>query len=169
MVAKRSAIGDELSRLEEDLLYTEKAHFESAEVWGRVHLWLGLVVTVASGLAAATIIKQTAPVVPGVLALISTVGGALITFVKPDETAQTHLGCGRAMGALRVRVRQVRLIELANVRPEEVLTLYQDVRSLSEEKAEVDSAAPHLPNWAFKRAQRKIQAGHFTHDPTARA
>src|SRR5699024_5752245 len=48
----RNAVEDELKRLEEDILYTEKGHFSASNEHGRIHLALGLLATITSAVAA---------------------------------------------------------------------------------------------------------------------
>ena len=104
----RTAISAELQKLEEDMLYTEKAHFVAAEELSAIHLWVGLIATVT----AATIVARNSPVLPGSLALVAALASAMITFVKPDEKAAQHLAAARSLGAIRVLARQHRELDL---------------------------------------------------------
>lgn len=150
---------DELARLQEDILYTEKAHFAAADRARLAHLSLGIVATVSSAAAAAAIVGDTGPTLPAVLALVGTLASALLTFLKPEQVAQQHLAAGRHLGAIRVQARQVATLDLGRVDDARPL-----VRDLAEQKAAVDRAAPGVGNRAFKRGRKKISSGDFDHD-----
>lgn len=150
---------DELARLQEDILYTEKAHFAAADRASLAHLSLGIVATVSSAAAAAAIVGDTGPTLPAVLALVGTLASALLTFLKPEQVAQQHLAAGRDLGAIRVQARQVANLDLGRVGDARPL-----VRDLAEQKAAVDRAAPGVGNRAFERSRKKISSGDFDHD-----
>jgi hypothetical protein len=152
----------EIERLEEDVLYTEKAHFSAAATLQKVHIRLGVFGTVAAAASAATILAESSPWVSGLLALVASISTAILTFVKPEERATQHLQAGRALGALRVRMRQFRsLHNLDGMDPQEVR---ESVVSLSQEKATVDAGAPAVSDRAFKSGRRAIDKGLFKHD-----
>jgi hypothetical protein len=150
---------DELARLQEDILYTEKAHFAAADRARLAHLSLGIVATVSSAAAAATIVGDTGPTLPAVLALVGTLASALLTFLKPEQVAQQHLAAGRDLGAIRVQARQVANLDLGRVDDARPV-----IRDLAEQKAAVDRAAPGVGNRAFERGRKKISSGDFDHD-----
>lgn len=164
MADVRKAVDDELRRLEEDILYTEKGHFAASDEHSRVHLGLGLLATITAAVAATTIIGKSDPWIPGVLALIAAVASAVLTFVKPDERAAQHLQSGRALAALRVRIRQTRTIDLAADGVVNAAAWKAAIEDLTTQKSDVDSAAPPVSDRFFKKAQQKIQAGNFGHD-----
>ena len=164
MTDVRQPVEDELNRLEEDILYTEKGHFAASSEHGRVHLILGLLATITSAIAATTIIGKSDPWIPGILALIAAVASAVLTFVKPDERAAQHLQSGRALGALRVRIRQTRAIELPADNAVDAATWKATIEDLTTQKADIDSAAPPVSDRIFKKAQQKIRQGDFKHD-----
>ena len=97
---------DELRRIEEDLLYTEKSHFQAAQIQGRIHLILGLCATATAATAAASIVASGPVWIGGVSSLVSAVAAAVLTFTKPEERAQQHHAAGNQLGALRVRSRK---------------------------------------------------------------
>lgn len=107
-----SAICGELLKMEEDMLYTEKAHFVAAEELQRVNLVVGLVATVAAAASVASIVASGPKVISGVLALVAAIASATMTFVRPDEKAAQHLSAAKALGVARVKARQYRGIDL---------------------------------------------------------
>lgn len=165
----RAQIVRELQALEEDLLWTEKAHFATATHYGRLHLLLGLTATIAATVAAATLVAQTTPAVPGIAALVAALASGLVTFLKPQDTERRHLDAGRRLGALRVRTRQAIALDLD---PDHGLPLdawRALAASLARDKAVADAENPETSNRAFDAARRKIDAGNFDHTPSGTA
>jgi len=163
----RARILRELQALEEDLLWTEKAHFATATHYARLHLILGLTATVAATVAAATVVAQTTPIIPGIAALIAALASGLVTFLKPQDTERRHLDAGRRLGALRVRTRQAIALDLD---PDHGLALdawRELAASLARDKVAADAENPGTSNRAFAAARRKIDAGNFDHTPAS--
>lgn len=159
-------VRDELSRLEEDILYTEKAHFAASDALGRIHLWLGLAATGASAVGATTIIGDAPDLHSGVLALVAAKAAAVLTFMKPEERARQHLQVGRSLAGLRVQIRQTKAIDLAV--PEAPATDWRGfVADLSTERAGIVEAAPAISDRVLARTRKRIQSGDFIHDKVA--
>lgn len=164
----RLAIARELLALEEDLLYTEKAHFAAAEELQRVHLLLGLTATLSAAVSVASVVTEAGPLWSGIPALVASLASAVLTFVKPDEKAAQHLGAGRSLGQIRVRSRQHRELGLQEqATPPNPKRWRGYVDEIGKAKAETDQSAPATSNRHFRKAQAKIQAGHFVHDSAA--
>ena len=157
-------MADELKSIQEDLLWTEKAHFATAASYARLHLTLGILATVAASVAAATVISENSPAVAVSAAVISAIASAVVTFLKPQEAEQRYLSAGRQLGALRVRVRHVIHLDLHSDQSEEPEVWRAKVKELAEDKAKIDAESPGTSNRAFRTARKKIQAGHFDHD-----
>lgn len=146
-------IRDEIARLEEDIVYTEKAHFWASERLQHSHYWLGGTAAVSSAGSVATILADQ-PLAAGSLGLVAAVSSGVLTLVKPEERASQHLQSGRALNALRVRLRQARTIGNPDA---------QTVADFSDGKAMIDGSAPGLTKRAFNGARVKIENGDFTH------
>jgi hypothetical protein len=159
----REVIAKELRRMQEDLLYTEKAHFGAAQSHGRTHLVLGLLSTSGAAVAAGGIIAEEHQAIAGVAALVAAVASAVLTFRKPEEAAQQHLGAGRDLGSLRVQVRQHLALDLHPDSPLDPAAWRAVIKSISDNKAALDRSAPPLTDAAFQRARRKIEGGDFEH------
>lgn len=157
------AIARELEHLQEDLLFTEKAHFTAASRARRTHLVLGSVAAVASGTSAASIVAQTQPLLSGSLALLGSITAVLLTFLKPEQASQQHLNAGRELAAIRVQARQVRELDVREGADSSALR--RRVARLADQKADADRAAPTISDRDFERARRKIQSGVFQHAP----
>lgn len=159
----RAAATQELQALQEDLLWTEKAHFASAEALSRCNLWVGVTSTVAASVAAATVLADSAPAVTGVAALVAAIASGLLTFLKPKDAQERHLRAGRRMNALRVQIRQALRLDLSPALSPNPESLRDLARVFAAEKAQIDAEAPATSNRAFGSARKKIEAGHFQH------
>lgn len=93
---------------------TEKANLASAEVLARCNLWVGVRLTVAASIAAATVLTEAAPAVTGVAALTAAIASGLLTFLKPKDAQERHLRAGRRMNALQVQIRQALRLDLSS-------------------------------------------------------
>lgn len=160
----RDQVSAELEAMQQDLLWTEKAHFETAAHYARLHLWLGITATVAAAFAAASVIADAVPVVSGSAAVLAAIASSIVTFLKPQDTEQKHLTAGRRLGALRVKVRQALTLDLHPGQPEQGDAWRRLASTLAEEKGKIDADAPGTSNRAFRAARAKIEAGHFQHD-----
>lgn len=164
-MAHRDEILEELRKLFIDIEYTEKAHFAAAEHLRALHYVLGAIAAVTSAAASAAIVKSSENV-GAVLALISALAAALLTFVKPQSLAEQHVACGRELGDLKRRVDQCRALD---GNPESGRTdaeLRANVADFTAEKHAMHQGAPTTGPIAFRRAQQKIDAGHFDHGVT---
>jgi hypothetical protein len=163
MSSLRNEVVAEFKRLEEDLLYTEKAHFAAAEHFKMLHYLLGGVAAVASAATAASVLDERSKLAT-VLSLVAAVAAALITFVKPEATATRHVEAARQLGDLRFRIRQARLLDAH----EESSVSTDDMRALARgftaEKQALLADAPTTSSFAFWRGKRKIEKGHFDYE-----
>jgi hypothetical protein len=151
----------ELLQLQDDIMYTEKTHLASAERYQRVHWLLGVAATVTSTAAAATIVTNSSQALAGVLALVAAILAAVLTFMAPEKRAEQHLGAGRQLGALRVRVRQALNLDIPRSSYEDIRKVLTDVAM---EKAAMDAASPGTTERNFDVARRKIKGGIFRRD-----
>jgi len=156
-----AAAHEELLQLIDELLYTEKTHLAAAERFSRVHLGLGLTATILATAATATSIARWSVVATALIALSAALVSAVLTFIKPERTAEQHLGAGRQLAALRVRSRQVLTLDLGRISEAEVR---RSIRELAREKAAVDSASPGTTEKDFSVARQKIARGDFERD-----
>lgn len=160
MVDNSMAI-EELKQLQDDMLYTEKGHFAAAQAYGRTHLLLGLLATGASAISGATIISSLSKTAAGLLALLAALAAGLVTFLKPDQTAQRHTAAGQQLGTLRVEARQIMRLDVSHTDPTDVR---EKIRNIAARKSKIDATAPQVSDAAFKRARSKIKEGLFERD-----
>lgn len=89
----KTTIRAELTRIEEDCVYSGKAQFNAGVRWGRYHLWLGVPSVILSALAGTAFFKGE-PEIAGAMSTIVTILTALMTFLKPSERASSHKSSG---------------------------------------------------------------------------
>jgi conjugal transfer/entry exclusion protein len=151
----------ELLQLQEDVFYTEKTHLASAEQYQRVHWFLGVAATATSTAAAATIVTNLSETLAGLLTLVAAILAAVLTFMAPEKRAEQHLGAGRQLGALRVRLRQALNLDIPRSPYADIRKVLTDVAT---EKAAIDAASPGTTERHFDVARRKIKGGVFKLD-----
>lgn len=159
MSLRREVIA-EFERLEEDLLFTEKAHFAAAEHFRALHYVLGMTAAVASAATAASALDDRSKLAAG-LSIVATVAAALFTFLKPEATAARHVGAARQLGDLRFRIRQARLLDAHEGSMLDDSQLRELARAFTAEKQALLKDAPTTSPFAFWRGSRKIESGHF--------
>jgi hypothetical protein len=159
----RTALSQELQRLQTDILYTEKSHFAAAEARRWTQLGLGICSTIGSTLAAATIIAAQVPVVGGIGAVSAAICSGLLLFTKPEEIARQHYVAATGLGALRVQVRQAAELDVKKLPASRMPELRDRITEFARTKAELDERAPGISALAFMRASRKIKRGDFSY------
>ena len=159
--SSKAAIREELLQMQDDLMYTEKTHFASAEYYRGIHRTLGIITTVLSTAAAATIVTKLGEALAGVLSLFAAIMAAVLTFMSPEKSAEQHLSAGRQLGALRVKLRQVIALDLATLPVRDLRRLASD---LAAEKAAIDGASPGTTARHFATARGRIKGGLFERD-----
>lgn len=160
LMTLRGEVVAEFQRLEEDLLYTEKAHFAAAEHFRVLHYLLGVTAAVASGATAASAFNDRSKLAAG-LSIVAAIAAALVTFLKPEATATRHLDAARQLGDLKFRIRQARVLDAHIDSPLGDDQLRELARTFTAEKQALLADTPTVGPFAFWRASRKIESGHF--------
>ena len=151
----------EAERLEEDVLWAEKSHFMISTVWSRVHYWLGLPNTLFAALAGVSAINSY-EILAALLAVITAILAALLTFLDPESRASAHKNAGAKHNALRGKLRRLRLIELMAAQSE--VEVKQQLDVLAQEKASLTSESPHTGGFAYKLARRSIERNQHKYE-----
>src|SRR5688572_12946023 len=94
----------EAQRIQEDALYFSKSHLEESRRLRWVHLAVGIPAAATAGLAGVSAISNQ-PVAAVLLATISAVASALLTFLNPKENAAAHHAASTAFKDLFNRAR----------------------------------------------------------------
>lgn len=155
-----AALRREALRLEEDVLYSSKGHFNAEDAWVRRHYLLGIPATILAAAAAATVFKSQ-PEVASICALLASLLTGLMTFLKPNERAAMHRAAAGQYLALRNDARFFREIDL--LQSERPTELPDRLRVLSAARNELNQKSPSIPRQAFLAARRGIVEGEATH------
>ena len=164
----KDAVVAEFERLEEDLLYTEKAQFAASEHFKALHYVLGGIAAVASALTAASALNDR-PKLAAALSIGAAIAAALVTVLKPEATAAHNVESARKLGDLRFRIRQARLLDAHD----DSLLAHSELRELAAsftaEKQKLLADAPTTGPIAFRRARRRIEKGRYEYETDAGA
>jgi hypothetical protein len=159
----RAEIILEAKRLEETTLFSMKGHHCAARGWSQRNLWLGLPSVVISATVGAAAFSQAAKdywwlgVIAGVLSTAVSVLTGINTFLNPNERENAHLTAAHAFDKLNNDARLFWSIECWQGEPDEVLTA--KLRTLVERKNELNANSPQIPDWAYEKAKKGIEAG----------
>lgn len=154
------SLTEEVQQLADEVLYTEKTHLAAAERKSRVHLVLGLLASVASAAAAASILVDVKPVT-GSLALIAAVASGIVTFMKSDSTASQHLAAGRQLAGLRVKLRHLLKLDIGRLPDDEVRA---NIEQLATSKGDIDLSSPPTVRRDYDLASERIKSGIYNRD-----
>lgn len=146
----------EAKRIEESTLYSAKGHFAAAQFWSDFHLWIGIPAAIIAGISAASALADI-NIVAGILSIIVAGLSAVTTFLNPNEKASVHLNSGNNYDALQNKVRIFWTIDCWRENSEQVLT--EKLKDLSEEKNKLNRACPQIPQWAYNKGKKGIDAG----------
>ncbi|SHG25629.1 SLATT domain-containing protein [Bradyrhizobium erythrophlei] len=158
-----SQIINEAKRLEESTLYSMKGHHCAAARWKKGNLWLGLPSVIISGLVGATAFTKAAQQEPwigilaGALAIFVAILSGITTFLNPNDKEAGHLSAGHAYDKLNNDARFFHSIVCWQGETEEVLTA--KLRNLIDEKDKLNANSPQIPDWAYNKAKKGIEAG----------
>lgn len=97
----------------------------------------------------------------GLLALGAAIVSGVLTFIKPERTAEQHLAAGRQLAVLRVRAREVLGLDLPQLSSGK---LRKAIDEIAAKKAAIDAAAPGPRGSGYNAARNKITKGTFDRD-----
>lgn len=158
---RRSAIEAELRRLEEGAKYSGQMQFELTKQWRRVNLLLGLPASVLAGISGAAALVSTAGRVPaGILALIASGCGVILTTINASQRMNQAAAAGNAYLEIQTAARQAREIDLPHSSVDEAR---QALAELTARRDEQNKTAEPPNTRAYKRAQRNINGGGQTY------
>lgn len=156
----RSAIRNELLRMEEDCTYSGKAHFNACARWNWWHYFFGIPAVVLAALASGAFFKDYS-IVAGVLTSVVAIMTALMTFLKPAERAAGHKNSGDQYLALRNDARVFRTIQLDRTETQEAVAM---VSSLTTRRNELNAASTPASKGDFQIARKGIEEGEARHE-----
>ncbi len=157
---QRPAIDAELQRIEEDCIYSGKAHFNAGIRWATYHYWLGIPAVIMSALASLAFFKDY-PEVAGVISGIVAILTSLITFLKPSERSFSHKNSGDQYLSLRNDARVFREIKLPATPDEQ--TAIDGLDEFTKRRNELNQASAQFSRKDFETACNGINAGEAAH------
>ncbi|GFH63129.1 MAG: hypothetical protein ZNDK_0900 [Candidatus Desulfovibrio kirbyi] len=154
------ALRREAERLEEDVTYSSKSHFNAANIWENTTYGLGIPSTILAALAGAALIKNY-PEWASACAMFASLLTGLMTFLKPNERAVIHREVGGRFLTLRNDARFFREFEL--LQTERINELSDKLKELLTARNELNQKSPSIPRWAFLAARKGIEEGEATY------
>lgn len=152
----KAKMQEEAKRIENDVHYSAKGHYEEANYWSGLHLLLGVPITIFSAIAGASALApfDNHAVFAGFLAIIAATLSGIMTFLHPDKKATTHQSAGSKYTTLRNRVRTFSGLRLYVEESEQ--ELLEELKSLAAQRDELNEASLPISDRAFKIARKRI-------------
>lgn len=149
----------ELHRIEEDLLYTEKANFQMCNLWIALYWVLGIPSAVTGALAGLSATEIWLAGYAPLLAFLAAVLSSLTTVINPNQRATASHLAGVRFSDLRNRARRARTLYLSSMSSVEIK---ECIESIAKDKVEILSQTPHTGGLAYRLAKRSIEK-HRSH------
>ncbi|WP_329249165.1 SLATT domain-containing protein [Streptomyces sp. NBC_01478] len=159
--ARRSAIVDELRRLEESAMYSAQMQFETAKYWRGVHLMMGIPTSLLAAVAGTTaLVESTGRIAAGILALVSAGLGAVMTTVNAPQRMAHATTCANTYLEVQTAARQTRAVDLPSM---PIADARATLAELTARRDEQNRAADPPTRRAYGRAQANIRSGGQTY------
>ncbi|MGY1838440.1 MULTISPECIES: SLATT domain-containing protein [unclassified Modestobacter] len=154
---RRSAIEDELRRLEESAMYSAQIQFEQAKRWRGVNLALGVPASALAALSGATALASTTGrVAAGIIALVAAGFGGILTTVNAAHRTTQASAAANAYLEVQTAARQARLVDLPHLTIEEARAVLAELTSRRDEQ---NKTAEPPSRRAYRRGSKNIQRG----------
>lgn len=160
----KKRLSDEAERIEEDAEHSSKGHYNAAGPWQAAHLLLGVLSAILSAVAAGVAAQKGADLTTVVVG-VSLAAGALtatVTFLKPNEQSDRHRRAGDRYLDVKNRARFCRTVEMEATSATEP-KLIESLRAIQVDLASARTAAPLIPEWAYRKARKGIAEGQAKH------
>ena len=146
----------EAARISEDALHSSKGHYNAADRWCHVHLWIGIPNAVLAAIAGVSAFNGS-EIIAGCLAVAVAAVTAVNTFLNPGDRASTHKRCAGEYHSLRNRARIFTNIVCRSFgSAEELSARFEEMVA---KRDDLNAASPQIPEWSFKKAKAGIDAG----------
>lgn len=150
----------EVARIEEDSIHSAKGHYNAADRWRHVHLWIGIPNAILAGIAGVSAFEGSM-LLAGTLAISVAAIEAVNTFLNPGDRSSTHRRCAGEYLALRNSLRIFSNITIiSSDSDDEIKAKFEE---LALKRDNLNSTSPQIPQWAFKKAKEGIDAGQATY------
>lgn len=152
--AMKSAMRAELLRIEEDLLWSEKANFQLCSIWATLYWVLGVPSALLAALTGLSATEVLLADWTGYLGLGTTISTTLTTAINPTQRSQHAHQSGVGYADLRARVRRFRELRLEF---SENHQFFDEIESFGREKSELQRQSPHTGGLPYLLAKRSIE------------
>jgi hypothetical protein len=160
--AGRTALGEELHRLEESANYSAQSQFEQAKFWRGVNLLVGAPAAVVAAVSGATGLSDPANrVTAAYLALTAAGLGALVTILNTNRRVTQAQSAANAYLEVHTAARQLRSIDLPRLPYDDARTQLGD---LTARRDEINKTADIPSFYAYWRGKRNIVRGRQTYE-----
>jgi hypothetical protein len=150
----------EAARIEEDSIHSAKGHYNAADRWRHVHLWIGIPNAILAAIAGLKAFEGSNEIA-GALALIVAAVAAVNTFLNPGDRSSTHRRCAGEYLSLKNNSRIFSNISIRRLScNDEIDARFQELAS---KRDDLNATSPQIPEWAFNKAKRGIDAGEATY------
>lgn len=158
----KSSYTRESKRIEEDVTYSAKAHFNNAAFWSGIQYWLGIPATIASTIAGSSALAkfQYHDYVASMLAISAAILTGIMTFLNPKERAAQHLQAGNKYNSIKNNARLFHEVELSKLSEEKAA---ETLKRLSNERNELNEKSLQISKRAFNKARKGIEEGEATY------
>jgi hypothetical protein len=143
-------------RIEEDVTFSGKRHFNAASRWQGYHNKLGIPSTALSAIAGLSAFAEF-PKLAGVIAISTAALTAVFTFLKTDERASKHQATGNSYFSLKNEARIFRKIECTE--NTDLGELKARILELSDRRNSLNEQAPETIDADFQTARAGIEDG----------
>lgn len=147
---------EELSRIEEDSLYSMKGHYNASRRWRWWYNFLGITNVICSVIAGITAFSEIELAIK-IAAIITAVVTGLTTFLECSKKSENHKMTANSFLKIKNKARYLKDIKSQLVSSEE---LEQLVNEILDQKDELNSASLPIPKFAYKIAQEEIEKGY---------
>lgn len=149
----RARVLKEARRIEEDALYTYKAHYNTSDKFSRWHYRVGILSVVASSLSPLPCFQDWNWLLI-IFAVIAAVSAGILTFVKPDENSALHKKFAGQYHTLRNDIQVFCEVELTGL-TEEDATLR--LKEFNDRRNQLNEEAPTCGRRSYEKAKYDIE------------
>tara|TARA_R100000027_G_C2245716_1_gene93208 strand:+ start:733 stop:1224 length:492 start_codon:yes stop_codon:yes gene_type:complete len=150
----------EASRIQEDSIHSAKGHYNTADRWNKIHLWIGIPNAVLAAIAGLSAFNDET-LIAGSLAVSVAAITAITTFLNPGDRSSTHKRCAGEYLSLRNKSRIFENITSKHCKSEEELT--SRFEEMINKRDDLNATSPQIPEWAFNKARKGIEEGESTY------
>jgi hypothetical protein len=165
--AELLAIGEEVHRLHESVLWSAQTQFEQLKRWRGFHYMIGVLAAVLAALAGAGgLAKFHIWWLPPSSALAAAALGAMLTTLNPAQKAAQARAAATEYQELQTEARQLLTVDLKALSNDEARARLSD---LTARRGSLNKTAEPPGSAAYKKAKKLLEAGGQAYEQDAGA